>query len=84
MPFILFGAAAVLFVLLLTGTVAGPWFVIGIPVIVVGAIALMLRSAHEETGGGATRSPEPTGVPRSSASSTGAPGATANERVGQA
>jgi hypothetical protein len=84
MPFILLGAVAVLFVLLLTGTVAGPWFVIGIPVILVGAIVLMLRSAHEETGGGATGAPEPTGVPRSSASRNGDRGGTANERVGQA
>ena len=84
MPFIVFGAVAVLFVLLLTGTVAGPWFVIGIPVVLVGAFLLMLRSAHKETGGGATRTPEPTGTPRSSASRNGASGGTANERVGQA
>ena len=69
-----------LFVMLLTGTVAGPWFIIAIPVILVVGTVLMVRSAAEGAGGGATGAPEPTGMPRSS----GGGAETANERVGQA
>ena len=83
MPFAVAAVLAILlFVLLLTGMVAGPWFIIGIPVILIVGGLLMMRSAAEERGrgSGTTRTPEPTGMPRSSSSGA----ETANERVGQA
>lgn len=78
MLYLLVGTAVLLLVLLLTGTVAGAWFVIGIPVILVGGLFFILRSAREETAG-VTDRPEPTGRPRG-----GTGDGTANERVGQA
>ena len=76
-------AAGVLILLALTGTVAGPWYIIGLPIIFIAGLFLMLRGAADESGGGAGSTPEPTGMPRSSAATNGSAAETANERVGQ-